>query len=85
MTQKQKFFPLISSPKEEFQRVKYCLVARDPLDALFVTRLGSFKSSVLTENGSEQVTDFHMSGEVLGAETIPNRISHLHRHGPRGQ
>ena len=45
--------------------------AGDPLDALFVTRLGSFKSSVLTENGSEQVTDFHMSGEVLGAETIP--------------
>jgi CRP/FNR family transcriptional regulator len=42
-----------------------------PLDALFVTRLGSFKSSVLTENGSEQVTDFHMSGEVLGAEAIP--------------
>lgn len=45
--------------------------AGDPLDALFVTRLGSFKSSVLTENGSEQVTDFHMSGEVLGAEAIP--------------
>lgn len=45
--------------------------AGDPLDTLFITRLGSFKSSVLNENGSEQVTDFHMTGEVLGAEAIP--------------
>ena len=43
--------------------------AGDPLDTLFITRLGSFKSSVLNENGSEQVTDFHMTGEVLGTVT----------------
>ena len=40
-------------------------------EILFITRLGSFKSSVLNENGSEQDTDFHMTGEVLGAEAIP--------------
>ena len=67
----ESFFPLISSPKEEFLKAKYCSEPATPLIRFFITRLGSFKSSVLNENGSEQVTDFHMTGEVLGAEAIP--------------
>ena len=45
--------------------------AGDPLDTLFITRLGSFKSSVLNENGSEQVTDFHMTGECSAQKRSP--------------
>lgn len=44
--------------------------AGDPADSLHIVRLGSLKSSVLTENGTEQVVGFRMSGEILGAESI---------------
>lgn len=44
----------------------------EPMDSLFIIRLGSVKSTVLTDSGSEQITGFHMSGELLGAEGIPS-------------
>lgn len=44
----------------------------EPMDSLFIIRLGSVKSTVLTDRGSEQITGFHMSGELLGAEGIPS-------------
>ena len=51
-----------------------------PLDALFVTRLGSFKSSVLTENGSEQVTDFHRS--LRGKAQVRSVLDDIEGIGP---
>ena len=36
--------------------------------ALYVVRAGSFKTVLLTEDGREQVTGFHMAGEVLGLD-----------------
>ena len=71
MTQKQKFFSSHIVSQRRVPKGEILFRAGDPLDTLFITRLGSFKSSVLNENGSEQVTDFHMTGEVLGAEAIP--------------
>lgn len=38
--------------------------------ALYGIRAGSFKSVLLTEDGREQITGFHMAGEVLGLEGI---------------
>lgn len=42
----------------------------DEFTSLFTVRTGFFKSSVLTEGGSEQVTGFQMAGEVLGLDGI---------------
>jgi CRP/FNR family transcriptional regulator len=39
-------------------------------DALFAVRSGFFKSSVVLEDGRDQVTGFHMAGEVLGLDGI---------------
>lgn len=38
--------------------------------ALFGIHAGSFKSVLLTEDGREQVTGFHMAGEMLGLDGI---------------
>lgn len=38
--------------------------------ALFGIRAGSFKSVLLTEDGREQVTGFHMGGDVLGLDGL---------------
>ena len=39
-------------------------------DSLFAVRSGFFKSSVVLEDGRDQVTGFHMAGEVLGMDGI---------------
>jgi CRP/FNR family transcriptional regulator len=39
-------------------------------DSLFAVRSGFFKSSVLLEDGRDQVTGFHMAGEILGLDGI---------------
>jgi len=38
--------------------------------ALFGVHAGSFKTVLLTEDGREQVTGFHMAGEVLGVDGL---------------
>jgi CRP/FNR family transcriptional regulator len=38
--------------------------------AVFAVRSGFFKSSVVLEDGRDQVTGFHMTGEVLGMDGI---------------
>ena len=44
--------------------------AGDPFQSLFAIRSGFFTSRVLLENGREQVTGFHMAGEMLGLDDI---------------
>ncbi|HEY4998409.1 MAG TPA: fumarate/nitrate reduction transcriptional regulator Fnr [Usitatibacter sp.] len=39
-------------------------------DALYAVRSGFFKSSVVLEDGRDQVTAFHMAGEILGMDGI---------------
>ncbi len=42
----------------------------DPLRSLYAVRIGSFKTSVLSVDGREQVTGFHIPGEMLGLDAI---------------
>ena len=44
--------------------------AGDPLRSLYAVRLGSFKTSVLSIDGREQVTGFQIPGEMLGLDAI---------------
>ena len=42
----------------------------DAFGALYAIRLGTFKTLMLAEDGREQVTGFHMAGEILGPDGI---------------
>jgi CRP/FNR family transcriptional regulator, anaerobic regulatory protein len=42
----------------------------DAFGALYAVRLGTFKILMLAEDGREQVTGFHMAGEILGHDGI---------------
>lgn len=42
----------------------------DRFAALYAIRLGTFKTVMLAEDGREQVTGYHMSGEIIGLDGI---------------
>ncbi|HEX4984657.1 MAG TPA: fumarate/nitrate reduction transcriptional regulator Fnr [Burkholderiales bacterium] len=44
--------------------------AGDAFSCVYAIRSGFFKSSVAGEEGREQVTDFHMGGELLGMDGV---------------
>jgi CRP/FNR family transcriptional regulator len=44
--------------------------AGDPFNSLYAVRTGFFKSNVILEDGRDQVTGFHMPGEILGMDGI---------------
>jgi len=49
---------------------QYLYRAGQPMNALFLIRVGSVKTCELAEDGREQVTGFRMAGELLGVESI---------------
>jgi cAMP-binding proteins - catabolite gene activator and regulatory subunit of cAMP-dependent protein kinases len=56
-----------------YRRVKRgeCLYRTgDPFASVFPVRLGFFKTSVVTAAGGDQVTGFHMRGEIMGFEGV---------------
>lgn len=44
--------------------------AGKPLKALYAVRTGSFKTYTLSEQGEEQITGFHLPGDVIGFDAI---------------
>ncbi|SHG87088.1 FNR family transcription factor [Ferrimonas marina] len=44
-----------------------------PLKALYAIRSGSIKSYTITESGEEQITAFHLAGDVVGFDGIHNK------------
>jgi CRP/FNR family transcriptional regulator len=44
--------------------------AGDPFVSLFAVRLGSLKTTVLAEDGREQVSGYHMLGDIIGLDGI---------------
>lgn len=44
-----------------------------PLQSLYAVRTGSFKTYTLTEQGEEQITGFHLPGDVIGFDAIGNQ------------
>ncbi|MFT4192752.1 MAG: fumarate/nitrate reduction transcriptional regulator Fnr [Comamonas sp.] len=42
----------------------------DPFQSLYAIRSGTFKTTVSTEGGHEQVTGFQMAGEIMGLDGI---------------
>jgi len=48
----------------------YLFESGKPLQALYAVRTGSFKTFTLTEHGEEQITGFHLPGDVIGFDAI---------------
>jgi CRP/FNR family transcriptional regulator, anaerobic regulatory protein len=48
----------------------YLYRAGDPFCALYAIRSGSLKTAVLAEDGREQVTGYHLPGDVIGFDGI---------------
>ena len=44
--------------------------AGEPFGALFAVRLGSLKTTVLAEDGREQVAGYHLQGDIIGLDGL---------------
>jgi CRP/FNR family transcriptional regulator len=44
----------------------------DPFHSVYAIRLGTFKTTLVAEDGREQITGYHMAGEVVGLDGISN-------------
>lgn len=56
--------------KRPLQKRQRLFESNQPLKALYAVRSGSFKSFTLTESGEEQITAFHLPGEVIGFDAL---------------
>ena len=56
--------------RRQYRKGDYAYRAGDPFDSLFAVRTGFFKTSMLTEDGRDQVTGFLMTGELMGLDGI---------------
>ncbi|MCC6609594.1 MAG: fumarate/nitrate reduction transcriptional regulator Fnr [Burkholderiales bacterium] len=58
------------STRRRIKRGENVYRAGDPFASLYAIRSGFFKSNVILEDGRDQVTGFHMPGEIVGMDGI---------------
>ncbi len=56
--------------RKKVKRGEHLFRAGDIFDSIYALRSGFLKSSVVLEDGRDQVTGFHMAGEILGMDGI---------------
>jgi len=56
--------------RKRLKRGETLIRAGSAFDSLYAVRSGFFKSRTLLEDGRDQVTGFHMGGEILGMDGI---------------
>ena len=61
--------------KKPIQKGEQLFKSGDALKSLFAIRSGTLKSYTITEQGDEQITGFHLAGDVIGFDGI-----HLQQH-----
>ncbi|MDA9556115.1 fumarate/nitrate reduction transcriptional regulator Fnr [Vibrio sp.] len=60
----------IINRKRPFQKGQFIFNAGQKLSSLYAVRSGSFKSYIVTEDGSEKITGFHLAGDLIGFDAI---------------
>lgn len=60
--------------RRPIQRNEHLYRPGDTLTAIFAVRSGSIKTYTLTSDGQEQITGFHLPGELLGLDAINDGI-----------
>ena len=61
--------------KKPLHKGDFLFEAGQPLRSIYAVRSGSFKSYTLTESGEEQITGFHLAGDIVGFDGI-STMSH---------
>jgi len=56
--------------KKPFQKHDEIFKAGDKVKALYAIRSGSVKSYTITEQGDEQITGFHLAGDLIGFDAL---------------
>lgn len=56
--------------RRPLRRGEYLYRAEDPFRAIYAVRAGAIKTTVLSINGEEQITGFHLPGEIFGLDAI---------------
>ena len=56
--------------KKPLHKGDFLIEAGTALHSLYAVRSGSFKTFTLTESGEEQITGFHLPGDVIGFDAI---------------
>ena len=62
------------STRKRVRRGEALYRAGDRFDALYAIRLGFLKSAVTSSDGREQVTSFHMSGDIVGLDGLAGMV-----------
>ncbi len=62
------------STRKRVRRGEALYRAGDKFEALYAIRLGFLKSAVMSSDGREQVTSFHMSGDVVGLDGLASMV-----------
>lgn len=60
--------------KKPIQKGQELFKAGDTLRSLYAIRSGSMKSYTITEQGDEQITGFHLAGDLVGFDAITDQI-----------
>ena len=61
--------------KKPLHKGDYLFESGAPLQAIYAVRSGSFKSYTLSEQGDEQITGFHLAGDLVGFDAI-SKMAH---------
>lgn len=66
----ESLFQKVPVQRRRLQRKQTLFRAGQPCHSLFLIHAGFFKTSVLSEDGREKVTGFHLRGELLGIDSF---------------
>ncbi|MCG7535890.1 FNR family transcription factor [Pseudoalteromonas sp. OOF1S-7] len=61
--------------KKPLHKGDFLFESGSELNSIFAVRSGSFKSYTLSEQGDEQITGFHLAGDLVGFDAI-NKMQH---------
>lgn len=65
---------LVTGNRRRIKRGESLFHAGDRFDTLYAVRLGFLKSTVMSSDGREQVTNFFMAGEMIGFDGISSGV-----------
>ncbi|WP_371379071.1 fumarate/nitrate reduction transcriptional regulator Fnr [Thalassotalea aquiviva] len=63
----------IISRKKPIQKNTQLFKAGESLQTLYAIRSGTFKTFIISESGEEQITGFHLAGDLMGFDALNNK------------
>ena len=63
---------IIIERKKPIQKSQVLFKAGDTLNSIYAIRSGTIKTYTISEAGEEQITSFHLPGDLVGFDAITN-------------